>query len=405
MKHRFIIVSMLLVSVKLACAATPATLPPLPGMPTVHDTNNIYSDANANMFSSTVRQALHRVYVPNSLDNTVSVIDSATYKVVDTFKVGKLPQHVVPAYDLKTLWVLNNHGNSITPIDPLTGKPGTAIHMEDPYNLYFTPDGRFAIGVSEEYKRLDFYDSKTMKLKNTVPVNCRGVNHIDFTADGRYAVATCEFSGELLKLDVANQKVLGYLSLSTPMTSATAHELEIHPDGSISIAGQGQAHGSMPQDVRLSPDGSVFYVADMMMNGVVLIDPVLFKKVGFIPTGIGTHSVYPSRDGKFLYVANRGCSTMECHKHPPGNVAVIDPTLQKVVAVWAIPGGGSPDMGNVSADGKEFWLSGRFDNEVYVFDTTRGVLAHRIPVGDGPHGLTVWPQPGRYSLGHTGNMR
>ena len=62
-------------------------------------------------------------------------------------------------------------------------------------------------------------------------------------------------------------------------------------------------------------------------------------------------------------------------------------------------------MGNVSADGKELWLSGRFDYEVYVFDTATGKLTHRIKVERGPHGLTVWPQPGRYSLGHTGNMR
>jgi len=72
---------------------------------------------------------------------------------------------------------------------------------------------------------------------------------------------------------------------------------------------------------------------------------------------------------------------------------------------WPIPGGGSPDMGNVSADGKELWVSGRYDGEVYVFDTRTGRLKHSIPVGREPHGLCVWPQPGRYSLGHTGNMR
>lgn len=362
------------------------TMPPkanlLPGMPSLRDHKNIYADANAGMFSNAVSNALYRVYVPNSVDNTVSVIDPNTYRVLYTFATGKNPQHVVPSYDLKTLWVLNDKGNSLTPIDPTTGKPGPRVRVDDPYNLYFTPDGRFAIVVDEALKRLDFRDPHTMALRESVPVECGGVNHMDFTADGHYAIVTCEFSGQLLKLDVAAHKVMGYLTLS------------LMP-----------GRKSMPQDVRSSPDGRVFYVADMMMNGTFLIDPITFRQIGFIPTGVGTHSVYPSRDGRFLYVANRGCGSEICHKKGPGSIAVIDPNLQKVVAIWDIPGGGSPDMGNVSADGKELWLSGRYDSEVYVFDTTIGKLTHRIPVGRGPHGLAVWPQPGRYSLGHTGNMR
>jgi DNA-binding beta-propeller fold protein YncE len=206
---------------------------------------------------------------------------------------------------------------------------------------------------------------------------------MDFTADGRYAVATCEFSGQLLKLDVTTHKVIAYLTLNA-MT---------------------RNQNSMPQDIRLSPDGQIFYVADMKMNGVFLIDAATFRVIGFIPTGIGTHGVYPSRNGKLLYIINRGCSSMICHPGGPGSISVIDPRIQKIVATWVIPGGGSPDMGNITADGTELWLSGRYDREVYVFNTTTGLLVHRIPVGRGPHGLTVWPQPGRYSLGHTGNMR
>ena len=270
-----------------------------------------------------------------------------------------------------------------TPIDPNTGKPGAKIPVTDPYNLYFTPDGRFAIVVDEAYKRFDFRDPQTMALIESVPIDCKGVNHMDFTADGRYAIASCEFSGQLLKFDVVNHKVIGYLPL----------ELN-------------GCEKNMPQDVRASPDGRIFYVADMMADGVFLIDPVNFKQIGFIHTGIGTHSIYPSRDGRFFYVGNRGChSPVRCQAHGPGSVTVIDPKTQQIVANWSIPGGGSPDMGNVSADGKELWLSGRYDAEVYVFDTATGQLTHRIPVGRGPHGLTVWPQPGRYSLGHTGNMR
>ena len=107
------------------------------------------------------------------------------------------------------------------------------------------------------------------------------------------------------------------------------------------------------------------------------------------------HGLYPSRDGKDLYISDRGA----------GEVSVLDLATNRIVDTWTIPGGGSPDMGGVSADGKMLWLSGRYDGVVYGFDTRTGRLVARIPVGGSPHGLAVWPQPGRYSLGHTGNMR
>jgi DNA-binding beta-propeller fold protein YncE len=83
---------------------------------------------------------------------------------------------------------------------------------------------------------------------------------------------------------------------------------------------------------------------------------------------------------------------------------VISFRSRRVIATWRIPGG-SPDMGNVSADGKVLWLSGRYGGEVYAISTADGRLLARIRVGNGPHGLCVWPQPGRYSLGHTGILR
>jgi DNA-binding beta-propeller fold protein YncE len=142
----------------------------------------------------------------------------------------------------------------------------------------------------------------------------------------------------------------------------------------------------------------------MMADGVFVVDGAAFKEVGFVPTGVGAHGLYPSRDGTRLYVANRGSNRIHGAKHGPGSVSVLDFATLKVVEQWPIPGGGSPDMGNVSGDGRQLWLSGRYDDVVYVFDTASGAV-RRIAVGREPHGLTVWPQPGRYSLGHTGNMR
>ncbi|MGD9734093.1 MAG: hypothetical protein AB7V58_00555 [Solirubrobacterales bacterium] len=320
------------------------------------------------MLSPVVRDFPERVYVPNSESDTVSVIDPHTYKVIDEFSVGALPQHVVPSYDLKTLWVTNDEGNSLTPIDPATGKPGKPVLVTDPYNMYFTPDGRYAIVVAERLERLDFRDASSMQLHHSLPVPCPGVDHMDFTADGRYLVASCEFGSKLIEVEVPGEKVVGSLSLPA---------------------------GSMPQDVKLAPDGSVFYVADMMAGGVWLVDAHTFKRVGFIPTGAGAHGLYASRDSRDLYVSNRN----------EGSISVISFAERRVIENWTIPGGGSPDMGGVSADGKVLWLTGRYNAEVYAISTKDGELMARIPVGYGPHGLCVYPQPGRYSLGHTGVFR
>jgi len=331
-------------------------------------TTNVYAADAAGALSAVVRNDRPLVYVPNSQSNTVDEIDQRTFKVVRHFDVGALPQHVTPSWDLKTLYVLNDIGNSLTPIDPRTGAPRHPIPVDDPYNLYFTPDGRFAIVVAERLARLDFRTPHTFKLRHSLHVPCRGVDHLDFSADGRYLIATCEFSDQLIKVDVQAQKLVGVLTM---------------PGGSI------------PQDVKLAPDGRVFYVADMGRGGVWRISGAPFRVLGFIRTGAGTHGLYASRDARFLYATNRA----------EGSVSVISFATQRVVKKWRIPGGGSPDMGNVSADGNVLWLTGRWNGVVYAIDTRSGKLLAKIPVGSSPHGLCVWPQPGRYSLGHTGILR
>jgi YVTN family beta-propeller protein len=370
---------------------------------------NIYANDGANELAPVARRAKPMVYVPNSRSGTVTEIDPVTYEVVRTFPTGRVPQHVVPSYDLSTLWVANNSSNTLTPIDPFTAQEGKSIPVDDPYNMYFTPDGKYAMVVAERGHRLDFRDPRDMKLVKSVPVACRGLDHVEFTADDRFAIATCEFSGKLVKLDLASQTVVGYLTLDPdsfknfiPRTIYRFFHRRRVEDRTMTAL---MNVPSMPQDIRSSPDGSKFYVADMKENGVFVVDPVRFERIGFIRTGIGAHGIYPSRDGTKLYVTNRGWNTIAGGRRGPGSISVLDPSQDKVVATWPVPGGGSPDMGDVTADGKELWVSGRYDDEVYVFDTSTGVLTHRIPVGHEPHGLCVWPQPGRFSLGHTGNMR
>lgn len=404
--------AVLLAALAAAAAQGAAAAPQIktvPGMPAVIDPSNLYSETAAGHLSAAVSGHLERVYVPNLRSDDVYVIDPATNQVVDRFKVGIGPQHVVPSWDLQTLWVANNAerrtDGSLTPIDPRTGKPGKAIRVDDPYNMYFTPDGRLAIVVAEAHRRLDFRDPKTMALHFSLDTpGCGGINHADFSIDGSYAIFTCEFDGSIVKIDLVRHKVLGYLKLPMPPTRL------VEPAAGTDLAKTTLASEvcsstkGMPQDIRISPDGRHFFVADMDADGVHVVDGASLRQVGFIRTGIGAHGLYPSRDGRDLYVANRGSHEVHGHRKGAGSVSVIDFATEKIVAQWPIPGGGSPDMGNVSADGKDLWLSGRFDDVVYRIDTTTGAVV-QIPVGLEPHGLTVWPQPGRYSLGHTGNLR
>ncbi|WP_329401839.1 YncE family protein [Streptomyces melanogenes] len=350
-------------------AAKKAVPQGLPGMPPVLDPKDAYAADRPNALQPAVKNFLERVYVPNTNSNTVSVIDPKTYKVIETIPVGHQPQHVVPSWDMKTLWVNNDLGDSLTAIDPATGRTGRTVQVSDPYNLYFTPDGKYAVVMASMDRELVFREPVNMNRVKTVPVHCAGVNHADFSMDGRYFIVSCEFSGELLKVDTAKMQVIAHQKLPF--------------------------EGAMPQDVKMSPDGKTFYIADMMAHGMWVMDGDRFSTPTLLPTGKGCHGLYVSRDSKEMYISNRG----------EGTISIFDFAQNKLTKKWHLPDGGSPDMGGVSADGKVLWLSGRYDAEVYAIDTTTGKELARIPVGSGPHGLAVYPQPGRYSLGHTGIFR
>ncbi|MBZ4018734.1 YncE family protein [Streptomyces purpurogeneiscleroticus] len=341
----------------------------LPGMPPVLNPHDLYAADRPNKLSPVVRDFPSRVYVPNTESDTVSVIDPRTYKVTRTIRVGRQPQHVVPSWDLKTLWVNNDLGNTLTAIDPATGKKGRTVDTHDPYNLYFTPNGKYAVVMASKDRQVVFRDPRTLKVRKALSVDCAGVNHADFSPDGRYFIVSCEFSGELLKVDTARMAVIAKQRLPRK--------------------------GSMPQDVKISPDGRTWYVADMMSDGVWVLNGDRFTEPRLLHTGEGTHGLYVSRDSRTMYISNR----------EEGSVSLLDFDSGRLVGKWHLRGGGSPDMGGVSADGKVLWLSGRYDAEVYAIDTRSGRTLAKIPVGRGPHGLAVYPQPGRYSLGHTGIFR
>lgn len=337
-------------------------------MPPVID-DDVYAADGPSDVSAKIADEPAYLYVPNSYGAPyTTVIDQRTHKIVRVLHTGLLNQHVTPSWDLKTLYVEASASNELVALNPHTARIEKRIPVRRPYNLYFTPNGREAVVMSEEYNQILFTDPHTFKTRAVVSdPSCRGPNHADFSANGRFFVVTCEFSGSLIKVSTLGHRVIGSLPLGP---------------------------GSKPQDVRLSPDGSVFYVADMGLNRLDRVSAKTFKVVGYTSMPTMPHGIYPSRDGKFLYVSDRGA----------GEVSVVSIATNKIVDTWRVPGG-SPDMGGVSADGKVLWLSGRDDGYVYGWNTTTGRLIAHIYVGGSPHGILVWPQPGRYSLGHTGNMR
>jgi DNA-binding beta-propeller fold protein YncE len=349
----------------------------LPGMPRQLDPHDVYAATRPGLLSPATTGAREYVYVPHTGSNEVVVIDQRTYRIVRRFPAGVEVQHVVPSYDLKTLYATADASNTLLEIDPRTGRPGRTRSVYDPYNLYFTPDGKWAIDVAETKGRrpggdaLIFHDPHRWTVHHRLPTpSCVGIDHLDFTADGRSALASCEFSGRVLVLDVARQRIRTVVDL---------------PGG----------RGGMPQDVKLSPDGRYFYVADMMADGVYQIDAATMRVRRLIRTGKGAHGLYVDRTSTRMFVTNRD----------EGSISTLRPNTGEVLGKWWVPGGGSPDMGGLNAAGTVLWLSGRRHSEVYALRASDGRLLARIPVGSGPHGLCVWPQPGRYSLGHTGILR
>jgi YVTN family beta-propeller protein len=357
---------------KPAPSRTPASTPK-PAVGSVLGTTGagIYAYTTSGHLSPLLAGLTPRVYVPNEGSGTVVVIDPRTFAIIGRFWVGNEPEHVTPDWDLKRLYVNDMLSDALTVIDPRTAKPIRTISVPIPYNLYFTPDGSKAIVVEDSKlpgsvypNGLRFYDRATWKFLKFVSIPFPGADHLDFTADGRYLFISCEYSGEVERIDTRTMQITG-----------------------------GVRVGGLPIDVRLAPAGDVFFVANQGSGGVSVVDPVKMKVIGFIPTGNGAHGISLSRDATRLFVSNRLA----------GTISVISIATRHVIATWII--GGTPDMMTLSPDGIQLWVSNRYSGTVTVIDTRSGRVLAVIRTGVGPHGLSFWPQPGRFSLGHNGNMR
>lgn len=351
--------------------ASPTSEPTEEATPSAPAVGGVYAGTVAGVLDPRVADLPHRVYVPNELSNDIAVIDPETFEVVDRFAVGAAPEHVSPDWDLGMLYVNNMNGATLTKVDPKTENAIETMQVPFPYNLFFSPDGEKAIVVADYLgwdmvadNGLYFYDRESWELLKFVQVPYPGVNHLDFSADGSYLMVSTETAGHVVKIDVETMEIVGTVDV-----------------------------GGSPLDVRLAPEGDIFYVANQGKHGVDLVNGDTLELVGHIPTGQGAHAFGYSRDVSRLFVTNR----ME------GTVTVIDTATRQVIDEWAV--GGSPDMVSSSPDGSQMWISNRFHGTVIVLDPESGEVLATIETGGNPHGLTYWPQPGTISLGHNGNTR
>jgi len=327
--------------------------------------------ATTGAVSSALSDIPARVWVPNERGSQVIVIDPSTFEIVDRLDVGVYPEHVSPSWDGQLLYVNNMKADSMSVIDPRTGAVTGEVAMPYPYNLYFTPDGSRAIvvqdmvhGAPRDENGLRFLTNPGFEELGFLPIKWAGADHLDFSADGKVLYLSCEYSGTLVVVDVA--------------TMAVTKEIVV---------------GGFPTDVRLAPDGKHLFVANQLLDGLTVIDTVTNTLVDIIKLDKGSHGLALSRDASVLYVTNRLAGTL----------SVLDADTWKVRETWKI--GGSPDMIAVSADGRQLWISNRWDRSVVVVDSLTGAVLRKIETGAYPHGLAFWPLPGRYSLGHNGNMR
>ncbi|CNF09043.1 YVTN family beta-propeller repeat protein [Mycobacterium tuberculosis] len=336
----------------------------------------VYAATGPGMIAPNARGMPPRIYVANG--RVVDVVDPATARVTGRFPVGASASRVVPSWDLRRLWATDRAHGLLVPIGPRSGHRGRPVEVAGAAGLYFTPDGRDALVPASRPRRIDVRDPRTMRLRASVPMPC-SAGHADFSAGGASLVATCTAAGALARVDLAGRRVTGTIRL---------------PDG------------ARPGDLRLSPSGAVFYVADAAEGGVWLVDAHRFALLGFVPTAPGARGLAISRDARRLFVVGGG------------RLSAVDFRTRRVVSSWPLPGGGSPAPGGgspvpsggspvpggVSSDGTALWLADRA-GLVYAVSTRTGRVVRKVRVGGRPAGLCVHPQPGRYSLGGTGLYR
>ncbi|GLZ12121.1 hypothetical protein Acsp04_23560 [Actinomadura sp. NBRC 104425] len=326
---------------------------------------DVYAATRTGMLSPATRALPPRLYVPNAVTGAVDVLALPGGRLVGRIPVpgGGRNARVVPSWNLKWLWVVGRDG--LLPVHARSGRRGRVRPVPGVRGLYFTSRGREAVTVSA--RRIVFRDPVTMRARAALRLPCTGTPHADLTADEGTLVLACVRPGMLVSVDLARRVTAGTLTLPI---------------------------GASPQQVRLSPDGSLFYVADAVRGGVWLVDAARLQATGFIVTAPGASGLLPSRDARTLYVLGRG----------DGSLTAVDFAARRVTGRRRLPRTGAA-LGGVTADGAALWLTAPAAGAVYAVSPDDGGVTGMVRLGGRPVNALLYPQPARYSLGGTAHFR
>ncbi len=291
------------------------------------------------------------VFVLNSLDASISVVDPQTWREQARIPTGKEPHHLYLTPDEKSLIVANALADTLTFVDPRTAQVQRTLRgIVDPYHLRFSPDMRWLVTAANRLDHIDFYrwDGSTPTLVKRVPTG-RTPSHLWIDSHSTPLYSTMQDSDELVAIDLATQTLRWRLPT-----------------------------GAMPADLYGRPDGKLLFVGLTGSDSVQVFDisATQPRSIGSIPTGKGAHAFRALGDGRHLLVSNRVANT----------ISKID--MQNLSVVESYPAPGGPDCMDVSADGRFIFVSSRWARRLTVIDMKEKKVLHQVNVGKSPHG--VW---------------
>jgi YVTN family beta-propeller protein len=285
--------------------------------------------------------------VLNSDDDSVSVIDSGTYKEISRTHIGRGPHHLIQTPDGRTLIIAMSGSNELVLIDRMTGVEKQRVTASDPYQIGFSPDSKWFVAASIRLDHIDIYDGQTFQLVHRLPAATMP-SHIAFSRDSSTVFVTLQGTGSVIAIDLASGKV----NWTTPV-------------------------GPTPAGIITRADGTLL-VGVMGSDYVSEVDPTNGAVIRKIQTGNGAHNFLASPDGKTLYVSNRVA----------GTISVLDADTLEVKNTLQAPGG--PDDMAMSPDGQQLWVTGRWHAWVDIIELASGTLKTSVPVGRSPHGIFVY---------------
>ncbi len=284
------------------------------------------------------------VFVLDSRDATVSLIDAARGEVVRRTPALREPHHLVYSPDRSEIIVGDSAGNEFLFLEPDTGAIRRTLRISNPYHLLYSPDAQWLTVASLRRNQIDLYRADDLTLVHRLAMP-RLPSHIAWSADSRVTYVTLQNSHALVAVEAESARVLWR-----------------------------QPTGDTPAGVVMSRAGELL-VANMGEDTVSVIDPETGQTIRKVQTGAGAHNLFPSRDGLFFYVTNRVA----------GTITALDAETLTALEHFRAPG--APDCLDFSPDGRQLWFTQRVGNRVGVIDVETGALLAQIRVGRSPHGI------------------